>query len=191
MRGADRGQKAGLIWLAEHRAGAPFASSCGGVSCYRRPSGWRGEKPEALALRMSDVGVDCAAITRSARSVPRSIELGEGRKGVSHEYDTHGHLRHAHSSVGDNRVCPDACCEFGTKDCCHVQRSVCYARSAASVLYAAVRYRRPGGRDLGTGSTAVRRDGQQKCRGEPLAIRGTLRFEASGPSTLGGASGHR
>jgi hypothetical protein len=51
-----------------------------------------------------------------------------------------------------------------------VQRSVCYAQSATSVLHPAVRYRRPGGRNLGAGSAAVRRDGQQKCRSEPLAI---------------------
>jgi hypothetical protein len=89
---------------------------------------------------------------------------------VSHEYDTNGHLRHPRSSVGDNRACPEACGEFGTKRCCHVQRSVCYARSATSVPHPAVRYRRFGGRDLGAGSTAVRRDGQQKCRSEPLAI---------------------
>jgi hypothetical protein len=64
---------------------------------------------------------------------------GEGRKGVSHEYDAHGHLRHSHGSVGDNRVCPDACCAFGTKGRCHVQRSVCCTQSAASVPYAAIR----------------------------------------------------
>ena len=27
---------------------------------------------------------------------------------------------------------PDVCCKFRTKGCCHVRRSVCYARSAAS-----------------------------------------------------------
>ena len=80
---------------------------------------------------------------------------------------TFGILR---SSVGNNRACPGAYCEFGSKSSCDVQRSVCYARSATSVPHPTVRYRRPGGRDLGAGSAAVRRDGQQKCRSEPLAI---------------------